>query len=294
MLRTKCAVSLVVALGICIPVWAAPLNPVNPRIDTGVTGHAGLNGPFPSVPVASYNQSGHSDSFSGAGAHLDGGVHAGEIPGIPHAAGAASSAGATFQQIAPNEYVLELSTTANGTVDNREPATFGRGWADSDGHVSVISQFQVLGLPGQTPGAPSTILLTLEHNGALHLLNSGNASSEAQVHVTGDTSFHYSDNLSTPGLQTGMFDEFEYWGRRNRTVFGTATTHVGAMFTVNASLTSRMVADLDVARPYDHVAADSLFGAGLRLHMTVLPEPASALLLLAGAGVVLRRRRTHA
>jgi hypothetical protein len=267
-------------------VSAAPLQPMNTSIDILVNGTVNIGGNFP-PQNANYSQQGHSTGFTSAGTQLSASVTAGNVPGCPHSGTAGSSGGVTFEQVAFNEYVLTLSSTALGQLLKTEAPGFDFGNVNGYSSLHVQSDFLILGQEGAT----STILLELEHFGTLSSVNNGNAHNSAHVDVhsgPGDNFVYHSD-LSTPYLPL-EFERNEFTGTRNITRTGSISTYVGETINLFAEFDSDVFAGLAGQDNFNYISAASNFDSGIRLHMTVVPEPATICLLAFGGFALLRRK----
>jgi hypothetical protein len=269
---------------------AAPLLPMNTFVDVSIDGRVVISGDFDPPPKrAEYSQTGHSGGFTSGNTQLAASVMAGSVPGCPHNGSIGSSAGVEFEQIAFNEYVLTLTSTAMGQLLKTGAPGFWSG--DFDGHssLSVRSDFLIQG----QPGAASTIMLTLEHFGTLSNVNNGRASSQAHIDVFApgpSPSFVYESFLETPMLPPG-FEQSEFTGTRNIIRNWSILTSVGEMISLKAEFGSEVFANLRSEDAFNYISAGSDFESGIRLHMTVLPEPATICLLGLGALSMVRRKR---
>lgn len=290
MKQLNLAVSLYVLFAAISFVSAAPLEPIHTSIDMSIDGTADICCDSSPWQNANYNQSGHSTGFTSAGTHLSASVTAGSTPDCPHSGTIGSSAGVTFQQIAFNEYVLTLSSTAIGQLLKADAPGFCSGNSNGYSYVSVQSDFVILG----QQGAPSTILLQLEHFGTLSSVNNGDAYNRASVNVHSSypgPDFSYNSDLHTPYLPL-EFEQVDFTGTRNITRNGIISTHVGEMIQLFAEFDSNVfVFDQTCQGTLNYISAASNFESGIRLHMTVVPEPATVCLLGLGALSLLRRKK---
>jgi hypothetical protein len=269
---------------------AALLVPMNTFVDFSIEGMVGINGRFDPPPkYAMYGQRGHSDGLASGNMQLAASVMTGNIPGCPHNGTVGSSAGVEFEQIALNEYVLTLTSTAMGQLFEEDAPGFDFGNLDGHSSLSVRSDFLMLGQPGAT----STIMLELEHFGTLSSVNNGRASSQTRIGVFAPgpgPDFVYDSFLETPMLPT-EFEWSEFTGTRNIIRNWSILTYVGEMISLNAEFSSEVFANLNHEDAFDFISASSNFESGIRLHMTVMPEPATIALLGFGGLLIGRSRK---
>jgi hypothetical protein len=286
-----CLCALFVARG---SLSAAPLEPINTSIDVLIDGRVNIAGDFP-PQKASYNQEGHLfGGFTSGDTQLAASVMAGNVPECPHSGTVGSSAGVAFEQIAFNEYVLTLTSTAMGQLLKADAPGFGFGDLDGHSFLNVQSDFLILGLPYQQQGAASTILLELEHFGTLSSVNNGRAHNQTRIDVHAPSpgpGFVYDSVLDTPMLPTTEFEWSEFIGTRDITRNWSILTFVGETVNLSAEFSSDVFANLFDEDAFNYISANSDFESGIRLHMTVMPEPATVALLGLGALSLLRRRK---
>jgi len=282
----------VLLFGTLCSVSAAPLQPVNTSINTSINGTVNISGNFP-PQNADYSQQGISHGFTSVDTSLAASVTTGGVPLCPHNGAVGSSAGVTFEQIALNEYVLTLTSTAMGQLSRTEAPGFGTGNLDGHSSLDVQSDFLIMALPFQQQGDVSTILLELEHFGTLSSVNNGLAHNQTHLSVfapgPGD-GFIYNSILNTPLLPMTEFEQAEFIGTRNITRNWSILSSVGQTINLSAGFDSDVFADLISEDDFNHISADSDFQSGIRLHMIVMPEPTTICLLGLG-GLLLSRNR---
>jgi len=289
MKRLILTVSLYVLFAAISFVSAAPLEPINTSTNVSINGTVHIGGNFP-PQNASYHQNGSSSGFTSGGTRLAASVTAGNVPGCPHSGTVGSSAGVTFEQIAFNEYVLTLSSTAIGQLLKTGAPGFDFGNLGGYSSLSVQSDFLILGQQGAT----STILLKLEHFGTLSSVNNGNAHNQAfvDVHASGDSDgFVYNSDLRTPYIPL-EFERNEFTGTRNITRNWSINTYVGETINLFARFDSDMFANLANQDTFNYISAASNFDSGICLYMTVVPEPTTICLLAVGTFAFLKRKRS--
>ncbi len=287
--------SLVCLAGIAFAaeaVQASPLVPQNTNIYVEIDGQARIANEGQDDFDTCYHLSGGAQSFSGSGVGVASSVSTGAVPWFEHEAMAGSSGGVLFEQMAPNAYTLTLSSSAIGQLFRGGYPVFENSQATAQSRVTVSSDFLVGSLPGLVPGMPATVMLEIEHYGVMSWVNSGWAQNTVQASVLSSQGlFEYNSALVTPDLPWGGFDQQEFFGVRDIVEQGVITSAVGEYITLDMEMTSDIFEFLEAGDPYHVAGAGSDFFSGLKLHMTVLPEPASLSLLVLGFMAVVRRRR---
>ena len=276
---------------------AAPLEPFDTNITCQISGSADLNGPGAPQP-ATYNFSGSATEFTEGGMMLRSHVCTGGTPEITHAAWAGSYADIAFEQIASNEYVLTLSTTAWGQVYRADSPAFVEGTFWSETGLELLSSFRILGLPGQQPGAPASILVGLEDSGSLSEANNSRSDPPAAAHTVNveiGGSFpgvQYARQIETPPPPPlSDFQGHEFTGVRYVAQPYSFAAKVGDTFQISIQMKSRVDGEMLSSDVSQMMTAESSFFEGMRLHLTVLPEPTGFLVFALGGLAVLRKRR---
>lgn len=274
--------------------YAAPLEPVQTRIDTHVWGMAEIN-TQDGQRFGDYDIQGGSRSFTGSGTDVASSVTVGGTPGFEHVAASSSSGGVSFEQVAINEYLITLTSVAAIEAERLVSPAMIEARAEAHNVVHLEADFMIHGYPGQSLGEASTIYLELAHLGTMGYGNRGHARSDASVQVATSgpgAPFEYASQLETPPLFNSEFQQTSFSGTRDATRDGVIETLTGEMIHLSMDVSSEVFGMLAERDGFDDIAAESDFAAGLQLHMTVMPEPASAVLLgLCSVPVLLRRRR---
>lgn len=274
--------------------WGAPLEPTEGYASAHIGGRARMQPGSQYVPAqdASYSASGGNSRFTSGSFRFSDGVQIGNTPVFRPQAATESLAGVDLQKIADNQYVLTLSSA---TVASYAPdASLPLSSLALDTHSHATSKISFKILDSSQLKVPATILYRLEHFGTLNSVNSLRAMNQATLDLTatGDSmGLHYSKRLESPPLPPG-FDSTDFTGKCNYIAEGRLSSHTGGIINLSARLDSflgpMMPSPVNLSIPY---AAGSQFDSGLRLYMTVMPEPASALLMVAGLWVAARKRR---
>jgi hypothetical protein len=274
---------------------AAPLEPLNSHVDASVSGFARVisNPKYPAD--SSYLASTQSDRFVNTDLRLAQGIEVGHTPTFDHSAKASSVAGAEFEQVAPNELVLTLSYKALGELVRGQTAGFQQSDFGAHSRLSFYGQFRISGDRFPPPYPPATIHYALEHYGTMWNLNGAKGYSNAEVHITapGSPGLHYVNKLTTPALSSPDFQDMELTATRNYSTQGSLTSYTGALITISALIDNDVAGLLFANNASTKVAGANLFDSGIRLHMTVMPEPATAVLLVSAGLLALRRRATR-
>ena len=260
----------------------SPLVPYDVDVDVFVNGAVGMSPPC--VPAADYNLEGSGSSFVSGGISVESGVDIGDVPGCPHYGHSGASASVQFEQIAINEYILTLSTTAIGELFRDDSVDLDEGGFEAHAHANVTSGFAIFGLPGQQHGDAATLYLELEHFGVLSRANSAMAGNAATLVVESpDGGYDYSIALETPPFPANpAFQNEHFMGVRDVFDEWVIETTVGSHVLVTAELSSGAWGDLFDDDYFDYIDANSDFESGLRLHMTVMPEPITVSFVLLG------------
>lgn len=283
-------IGLVAILGLTASTWAvgAPLLPRSAGVKLNIEGR--VTG---SLPSATYTGSLTSTQFTTSDLRISDSVTGGGWTGASYTGTAASMAGVRFERIADNEYLLTLSATSNGTLraDPQNPrnqaATYGRGELD------VMAQFQIAPI-ANAPQQPATVVIEMVENGSMTSRNNAKAgmSLTLDVSVPGKY-FNHTDNLSTPYFSAPGFDDYTFTGTRAVTKTATLSAMTGMPLMMHAHWWADTALDLYQPTFWPERAAGVAFDQGVQLRVTVLPEPATVLLLAAGGMIVGRRRRRH-
>ncbi len=275
---------------------AAPLQPHETRVEVTINGTINCStAPMPMPPVAPVSFTGNVSAtrFIENGTRLEQDVALAPIPGFDHEGMVGATAGATFEQVAVNEYLLKLNSGSRGSLRRGTTPVFNSGDYGAASHVLVNSQFRVLPLPGQREGMPSTVFVRVEHTGTLTGTNGGSGSSMANVQVSGGVGspFSYSDRLDLTSGMPSYFDGWTITGTRDRVAEGALLTSVGQTITLSAILDTSVKTSLPGTYPVSYRASEVSFDPGLVLRLTVMPEPVTVVSMLIATLLAGRRRR---
>ncbi len=274
--------------------WAAPLEPLETYASAYIKGQAAMVPLNPAVPFrdAAYQAMASRRQFvSSSSFRLSDSVQIGDSPSFRPQASSESLAGASLEKVADNEYVLTLSSAAAASY--RPDGSLPLSGAYLSSMSRVMSRVTFAILDPYLQKSPSTIHYRLEHFGTLRTVNNLRAMSRADLSLTAagaDNGLYYGSMLEIP-LLPGGFEDVEFTGKRSYIAEGTISSYMGGMIKLTASLESEVGFPGGSVNPSIRAEAGSLFDSGLRLHMTVMPEPASALLMLAGLWIAGRKRR---
>jgi len=289
MVLVACVMQTVFVVGV---VKGAPLEPGITHINTMIEGNVQINADSPVDHNASYRYGGFAKEFSQAGTDLSSSVTTGGTPGFNHTALAGSKTGVDFEQVADNKYLLTVSAQAMGDLSRGDSPDFFDGNFNARAHVNLECDINVLDIHGRPFGTPSTIYLTMEHYGTMSNVNNGIAISDVNLEVHGFNGFNYSNHLETPTFPFDAFQGNEFIGTRDVMMEEVLESAVGETIHISINLDSEVAGRLLDQDPIDDLAASSDFMSGVQLHMTVMPEPATlVLLLLSSLPMISRRRR---
>jgi hypothetical protein len=295
----RCVISSMIAQGMALTatgaILAAPLEPIDTLVTTGCSGHARMQPQDQKVaPLdTTFSCSGTTGRLNSGGMRIEDGSQLGNLPNFRARATVDALAGAELTQLADNQYVLTLSTGAGGlyTPDASMPlASFS---LDARSRVQAKATFRILDLDDRQKSTPATIYYRLEQFGTLHTINNLRAASTTSINLTASgfsPSLSYNNMLETPTFPPG-FQDVEFTGTRNYVSEGTLTSYTDGLITLNAVLESQIGPTTSANATSIRCGADSRFDSGIRLYMTVMPEPATMLLMAAGLGIAAARRR---
>lgn len=269
---------------------ASPLVPFDTQIDLQTHGQANIN-TTEMDRQTQFSGSQQVGSFDAAGVGLTNNSSIGHIPGWSSKANIGASAQVEFQQVSFNEYMLELSASALGNMVRGALPPFEDGQFDAMGDANVNSRFLIAGFPEQEEGAPATVKIEWAFTGMMHSVNNATAHTDFDFMI-GVAGNQYDDgnSLMTPQLPMGGFSDQEFTGHINMGGEGILAAYVGDVIDLSAMLTTDVHGHLN-GEPWGRIAADSDLTPGLRIHLTVMPEPAALSLLGIGSLLILRRRR---
>jgi hypothetical protein len=257
---------------------AAPLHLASSQIDAKIAGSiSGQAGP--SYSASSYS----SGSWN---------CRLADAVGTPsNATGTVgSSAGVRIEQLAPNEFVFTLSGASKGGYQpgSTDPAIQYSSYS-ANSHVGLNAAITIDSYPGHEVGAPATINISVQHIGDMSSTNNAYASNYATVSMyTAGGSFGYTKSPYLPSGNYPDFTDVTVTGHRDATASGSYSGLVGQTLVLSAlfdtSVSSRQSSQ-------NHLGSSSGFEDGLRIHLTVMPEPTAAILGLLGAAFIGFRRR---
>lgn len=239
-----------------------------------------------------YGGSGYATNLTSGGPRFKDGAQIGNVPNFRAQAAAGSLSGAELTKLADNQYVLTLSSEASSRYTPDASIPLSTFTLDAQSHLQVNTSFRILSPSGQRDSQPATIHYRLEHFGTLSSINNAYATTKANLDLTASGSsqpFHYGNVLQSPVFSIG-FDDTEFIGTRNHVEEGTLTSYTNGLITLSAMLDSQAGPPTRLD-PTIRCGGDCRFDSGLRLYMTVTPEPATVLLLIAGACLGVGKRR---
>ena len=269
---------------------AAPLQPLGSIVDLSIEGRASIIGPNV-PPPATYRQSSSTTSVTDCEVRLQAGVTAGQLPAVQSTASSRAVAGVDLKRVAPNEYMLTISSKALGNLVKVTEPSYVNGDYNALSRAHLQADFVLLDTPLMPQGAPATVFLHLEHAGSLMGFNRGMSTSKADLVVRGLDAYEYHNSLILPSIMPPGFDEYEVRGSRNFAQDAIVKSVIGGRLSLTADLTSTATGYLSAQEPISKRGSAADFDSGLRLHMLVMPEPGMAALLALGLTVVARRRR---
>lgn len=199
---------------------------------------------------------------------------------LPHSASISSYTGMEYNQLSDREYELVFQGSAFGSLVHDRGYDFTSAAFSVSSFIFMGTDFTVMGLAGQNPGDPVTINVNFDLDGTFspslfeNRDDSGNASNETTViagHIS-NPELDYFKAINFPDspidYQTETIDTF---------VGDTIGLHVRFLCAAEGDLLPN-----DVLSQMQATSDFNMPEPGLRLNITVIPEPAGSLLLAGG------------